>query len=605
MPTAPRYITRYGLRFPTSYTDLDICLECIRKGGQWKSPTTGATLGAPLAVLYRAMQSYLWPDDDHHPWSDLMLDTILAQRITVVQGPKDCSKTHTIAKFALTDYFSFPDNTLILMSSTDIRGLELRVWGDLKDLFQRAKQVWPEAPGYPMDSLHGIFTDRLDETSNLRDMRKGIICIPCLESGGQWKGLEKYTGIKQKRRRLLGDEVQFMELPYLTSLANLNKRDFKGVFVGNPTSDPLYALDRLAEPIGGWDSLGEVTKTDTWPNKMGGITIQLYGPDSPAITSPGKYPYLIDEKDIDYIVKFWGKDTAEYWNQAAGIRSSNVSLRRVLTRDMAVQFRAQTEVIWKGTPTTKVIGIDAAYGGDRCVAVPLEFGLDIDGTQVAAFEEPIIVPVVVYPSTVPVEERTIAEDQIANFIKAMGERLDVPPQNVFFDATGRGSLGTAFARVWSAAVNPVESGGNPTRRPVCSDLFILDDKTKQRRLKRADEHYSKLVTEYWFSLRYAVEGQQIRQLPNSVLDELCAREWTLVRGDRRELEAKDDTKKRLGRSPDMADAATFALEGARRLGFVISRLETLSAHEEDGTWRYDLRRQASALRQSYALDYKA
>jgi len=330
----PKASTRYGLKWDMSVTTpLQIELHMIRNGGRWKEKN-GKMVGEGLFHHYRALQTILWPDDDHHEWSDLQLKTILENRITAIQGCRDSGKTHNaLSKFSLTDYFCFPDETLILLSSTDIRGLELRVWGDLKDLFGRAKEIWPECPGNVMDSMHGIFTDELNEESEVRDIRKGIICIPCVENNGAWKGLAKYCGIKQKRRRLLADEFQLMHPPYLASLANLNKAgsDFKFVCVGNPIGegDPL---DKVAEPIGGWDSLGEITETTTWKNRMGGTTIQLYGPDSPAIRHPGKYSYLIDQGDIDYIVSYWGKDSPEYWNQATGVRRPGAFSNRVLTR---------------------------------------------------------------------------------------------------------------------------------------------------------------------------------------------------------------------------------------------------------------------------------
>jgi hypothetical protein len=150
----------------------------------------------------------------------------------------------------------------------------------------------------------------------------------------------------------------------------------------------------------------------------------------------------------------------------------------------------------------------------------------------------------------------------------------------------------------------VEFGGKPTERPVCNDLYIIDDKTKQRRLKRADEHYSKRVTEFWFSLRYAIEGRQVRSIPSEVVDELAAREWTTVKGDKKEIESKEDTKKRLGRSPDMADWAVIALEGARRLGFPIRRMENREAIEEKEDWKEDLKRRVQKFKKGFVLDYR-
>jgi hypothetical protein len=174
---------------------------------------------------------------------------------------------------------------------------------------------------------------------------------------------------------------------------------------------------------------------------------------------------------------------------------------------------------------------------------------------------------------------------------------------VFHDATGRGSLGTSFARLWSPATNPVEFGGAPTQRPVCSDLYKLDEDTGQRRLIRCDEYFVKRVTQYWYTVRLIMEGRQLRGMTDPVLDELCARKLLPPsKGDKKQVEPKEDTKERLGRSPDLADWCAIVCEGAMRLGFQITRLAA-EQEEEDVEWKNDLRDRAKQFRQSFALDY--
>src|SRR4029077_13348668 len=105
------------------------------------------------------------------------------------------------------------------------------------------------------------------------------------------------------------------------------------------------------------------------------------------------------------------------------------------------------------------------------------------------------------------------EDQIALFVRDECQREHIIPGHVFYDATGRGSLGTAFARLWSADVNPIEFGGAPSERPITSELTILDHETGQWRLKTAREHFSKMVSELWLVVRYIIESDQMRNLP--------------------------------------------------------------------------------------------
>ncbi len=579
--------------------DLQIEMACVRKGGKWKM-ADGKEYGEGLFSHFKKMQSLLWPDDDHHLWSDLILKTILENRMTVVQGSRDSSKTRTMSKYALSDYWCYPNETLILMSSTDIRGLELRVWGDIKDLFDRARELWPWLAGNVVDAKHGVFTDALGEDAEVRDMRRGILCIPCLGSDGQWAGgLEKFCGIKQKRRRLLGDELQFMHINYINVLSNLDKGDFKGCFVGNPIGGNGKALDKIAEPIAGWDSLGEITKTITWPNRYEGITINLVGIDSPNFQPdrPKNYSYLVDQADVDRVLKRSGKDSAEFWSQIMGVRKIGVDNYRVLTRGMCLKFGAFDKCIWSGSETTKVLGIDAGYGGDPCECIPIEFGAEVTGQTVVKFNPVITIPIML-------SSTDTAEDQIAIFVKSLLPQLGITPANVFFEAGMRASLAISMARIVGNEVNAVNAGGAATDRPVCNDMFIFDERTKIRRLKKCSEHYSKFITETWFQVRQAVESYQVREMPEDVVNEFGMREWHWTNGNRYELETKQECKLRMGSSPNRADCTSISLEGARRLGFVIERMraDENSAIQDNGWLDKEISKQRK-LNKKYTLTY--
>lgn len=571
---------KYGLIWKEENDDLQIEQFLIQKGGRWEK--NGVAYGLGLFEHYRRAQKLMWPEDSENRWSNLILEEILQNTITAILGPKDSGKTHTTSKYALTDYFFFPHNTLIIISSTDLRGLQMRIWGDLKSLFDRARARYDWLPGNMLESKNAICTDNLDD-DGVRDMRKGIICVPCMSAGGQFVGISKFIGMKQERRRVIGDEFQLMRDGMIESIANMNSGDFKGAFMGNPIGqqDPL---DKVAEPKNGWDSIPEPEKTIVWENRwIGGRTINLVGTDSPNFDyppdQPTRFPYLINKRSIDSVVAFYGKDSMQYHSQCSGTRKGGLNARRVLTREMCDQFHAFDDVVWAGTQRTKIAACDPAYGGvggDRCPIGHIEFGEDVDGRIVVACYPPVPVPVSVRRSERP-------EDQISVFARDYCERNGIPPENFGYDSTGRGSLGTALARVWSAFVEPVEFGGPATKRPVDQNLFVIDD-DGQKRLKLCCEHYRKWVTEGWFSVRYVVEANQMRQLPTEVASELYMREWKMVVGDKIEIETKDETKLRMGRSPDWADWLVTAIEVARRRGFKINRLGNNLTSTEDESW---------------------
>jgi hypothetical protein len=378
--------------------------------------------------------------------------------------------------------------------------------------------------------------------------------------------------------------------------------EFRACVLGNP-NDPLDPLGLAAEPLDGWTSHLEPDKTAVWKTKfMGGTCVNLIGTDSPNFdfpaSQPTRFPYLISREKIANTLSFFPKDSVEYYSQCVGAMKVGILTRRVITRDLCRQFGALDNVKWKGTPLTRIYALDAAYGGDRCVGGIVEFGLDINDKLILSCNTPHIIPVRIGTGKEP-------EDQISERVRDECLALSVPPENMFHDATGRGSLGTALARGWSAQTNPVEFGGNPTSRPVSLDLYIYDEENRVRRLKYCYEHYSKFVTELWFSVRFTIESGQLRNLPEDVMEEGCMREWRKVKGDKTELETKEEMKERTRRSPDLFDWLSIAIEGARRRGFQIGKLATNSADSVNLDWLDDLRRKTGDLHRSHQLDYSA
>ena len=546
---------RYGAEFPGELNDLQVEMVCIRKGGVWENKA-GKKCGEGLFFHYRRMHQLAWPEEDHHRWSDLILGEIIGNVFTILMGCKDSGKTHGMTKFALCDYWCFPEKTLIIVSSTTVASLEGRIWGDMKSMFRSAKDRWPELAGNVIDNKKAICTDDInDEDTLVRDMRKGILCIACkTSSGADNSNISNYVGYKQVRRRYFADEFQFMSNAMFGALANVNSGDFKMVVGGNPTGqdDPL---DKMSEPKEGWQSVNDISKTTVWENRLfsNSKTVCLYGLDSPNFdypeSEPTKYPYMINRDSIARVVSGYGKDSIQYWQMCVGMRRVGLDARRILTRLICDTGGAFNDVIWDGEKApVKIFALDAAYGGtdaDRCVGGYGEFGKDVSGKIVLKFWPPMIVPVSVRKAGSP-------EDQIAEWTKNFCQSAGIPPENCFYDSTGRGSLGTAFARLWSNLVNPVEFGGAPSKRPTSLDHFIYDLSTGERRIQTCEEAYLNFVTELWYSMRYAVEAGQVRSLPQECAAEFFQREWLQVRA-KIQVEPKSDMKLRTGRSPDYAD----------------------------------------------------
>lgn len=375
--------------------------------------------------------------------------------------------------------------------------------------------------------------------------------------------------------------MQFLPSDYLKVLDSLDKGDFKSMFLGNPIADNGKALDRVSEPTEGWDSLGEVTKTKVWANKYNGVTINLVGIDSPNFDKDtlNRYDYLVDQGDVDRVSKRpGGRDSIEWWSQIMGVRKAGAVSNRVLTVAEITEYGGFKDCIWMGGERTKVYAIDAGFGGDPCVRTYLEFGEDVDGRQVISFGDQKVIPILVSSNLTP-------EKQIAVYARIDCETLGIPSSHVYFDAGMYATLAVEMAREMSPDVNAVNFGGTATQRPVSRDTMIYDEKTSQKRLKTWYEHVSKFVTELWFVVRLLAQCRQVRKFPRQAAEEFGRRQWKYVYNDRYELESKDDYKLRNdGESPNCADSVVIAVEGARRLGFMIESLpdyEGLKKPEDD------------------------
>ncbi len=577
---------RYGIEFPDSYDDLAVEFYCIQQGGRWI--LDDEPRGAGLFEHYLNAQRILWPTDDEHRWSRLALKTIVENDVSVFMGAGDTNKTYSMSKFVLTDWWAFPDKTLWMLSSTEARGAELKIWGTIKQLFNRARELREALPGSVLESRHCITTEKIDDDNRkARLLTKGIVFIPC-KSNGKWVGMGSYAGVKggslNARLGHCGDEVSAMQRSFLDAYANwYGKENFRGIMSGNP-----YDLDDClciaAEPIDGWTSWKDTEKTQEWRSRFYNAAVVAFdGRDSPNMEVPEgaktPYPYMIGRKKLRAVEKTHGKDSWQYASQCTGKPRPGAMMKRVITRQLCEEKGAFEDVVWSGKPTIKIAACDAAYGGvggDDCIAGHIEFGEDVDGNMLIACNPPVLVPV-------SIKNKGLPEEQIATFIREYCESFSIPPENFFFDA--RSTMAITFARIWSAQVNAVDFGGQPTDRPVSLDTFIWDGDTQQRRLQQCKELYSKFVTELWYTIHYVILGCQMRRLPMEVAEEGFKREWKYVKGNRIEIEPKADMKTRTGRSPDRFDWLVTAVEGARRRGFEIkSMANTEKTSSQDNLW---------------------
>ena len=582
---------KYEYAWSGDFTALDVEMSMIQKGEN-------------LFQHFREFHRLLWPTHPEHKWTDLTLrefTDLIEKRgrgMLGLLGPASVGKTFSAAKFALSYYFVYPEETTVLITTTTIQKLDLGIFGEIKKLFSEARDTWgKDIPGIVLDYKRCITNEPADE---IRDIRNGIIGLACYK-GEQWIGIGPFVGIKNKHVFLIADEASLCDISYLRATANLDKNErFFFVPIGNPVNGEHTPLGQSCEPEEGWESVKDISVTTTWDTKYPkGRCINFVGTDSPNFNEEGiRYPFLIDQERIDSTLKFYGPHSEEFNAMCLGVMRPGEDSRRVLTKQLCSIHKAFEKAVWKGVQRTKIYAIDAAYGGDRCVGGWIEFGEDSEGHQIVRVDKPHVLKVGWKKGAEP-------EDEIAEQVKQDTIKDSIAVENIFYDSTGRGTLGAAFARVFGNIIPvPVEFGGRPSTRPVRLDLYITDSENV-RRHKRCDEEYGKRVSEFWFAVRWLVESEQLRELPEDVAREFYLREWLFVGGNKRDVEPKEKTKLRLGRSPDLADWLATAVEGARQRGLQIAKLGGDKFTESSGSWLAELNAKHRKLIDSTRLKYAA
>jgi len=596
----------------------------IKHGGQWVKKNGTGVAGEGLFYHYRRFQEIAWPEKiwekgpfKNH-WAEKCLQVYLENKYIGAMGCAGSGKSDSFGGNVLTDWYAHSDCTTVLVSSTDLKSLEFRIWGMIKKYHKVIKSENGWIPGYLIEGKQMLTLNPREEADAGRDFKNGIIAVAC-KKGSQFVGLGPLIGIHNKRVRLLADECNLMPRAFLDAASNLSKcEDFKLIGLGNP-NETTNAHGFLCEPsveLGGWEgSIDQTPGTKTWKTRFpNGICIQLPGSDSPnmavEINDPPPFPFLITRQQMVDDAKIWGVDDWHYTMMNEAKMPRGQGSRRVLTRQMCEKFGAFNAPNWRDSRRISIAFLDAAYrgvGGDRCVFGELQFGIEIEpikddiiptnlisqsadqvrGHQIIALIDLISIPIS------SLQGADSPEDQITHFVMNACENRRIPPSNFYYDAGMRTSLVTAFSRLWDPAVNSVDCGGRPSDRNVSSEISVP-----------CKDYYSKFVTELWFTVRYAVEAGQFRSITEEAVTEFSQREWKMVSGNRIEVEAKEEMKVKTGRSPDLADAIAIGMYGAIQKGFLITKLSTLAPKFNKGPdWRDELKKKARAFNRS-GLDHR-
>jgi|688.fasta_scaffold10462_26 hypothetical protein len=533
-------IQRYGAWWPQHTADWAIELFCFRgmdTAGMDVLSREQHFKNAAQMFFHKKSENFIW-----HPWADDMLYECCHQKFVGFAGCGSSGKSEFMAVWALLNWLSAPFHTLSLVTSTSIRDAKKRVWGAIQRYWPCIKSV---APGKLADTpTPAIYAIRNGE----RMEQAGVYLIPA-EAKKTSEVTGKMRGMKAHRVIVAADELSELGHAFLdTALSNLsNNPELHICAAANPVSyyDPF---GRFVEPTNGWGSI--TVNDERWETKIGGVCLHLDALKNPNyLAGENKWPIQKWEK-IDEARERLGEDNPIFWRDYRGFWPPQAVSKAIYSEAEIVRFQADQKPVWKGR-VERVAGLDPSFvsGGDRCVLYLGSFGQNKDGADQVSFDEFHFLD---EEASNP-EPRTF---QIAKKIKDIVTEAGVPWRNIGVDVTGGGvPFCDALATVCgSNEFQRVHFGGAPSSRSLSAY-----DSTP------ADEKYVNKVTELWFGAKEFLSSGQLRGIGPDLAREMTSRNYDTRKSGSMKVvvESKTDMKARIGRSPDVADAAFVMLDVVR------------------------------------------
>jgi len=493
----------------------------------------------------------LWNHDElpeplmvKHPWAESMIQAVIKNKYVSIGGAASSGKSHTMAAWGILNWLAAPRDTLVLLTSTTLREARKRIWGSVISLLT----VLEGAPFKIRDSIGNVAY--VNENGTL--IEKAGLSLIAAERSKTREAVGKFIGIKQKNVILIADELSELSTAILQAgLSNLSKNpSFSLVGLSNPASR-WDAFGEWSEPAKGWDSIDPNTE-DSWKTKWGGLYERYDGERSPNILAGETvYPWLPTKEKIDEDKALLGQESRGYYRMVRAVFFDSDETDGVYSDAELVKSGAMGSIEWEGTPTP-IAGCDPAFtnGGDRTILYTGHVGYDKSGQFVCQLGEAISLSDDATNKAVP------RSYQIVQQIKDECKKRKILPANLGIDSTGAGSpLADILAAEFGDDILRVSFGGKASDKRVSTNSKLV-----------GNELYVNRVTELWFVGKEFCRTKQLFGITNELAQEVVGRKYDMVKGStlRMKLESKPEYKNRLGKSPDLADAAFICIDVARQ-----------------------------------------
>jgi hypothetical protein len=539
MAAKSKTVMVYGREFPADITLVTLELSCLND----PPPQSPGKL-----FHFKQVVDLLWNHPDSKmpiewtPWLERMIEAAFEHKYLAVAGCASSGKSQAYALWAIVNFLMKPWATLVIVTSTSLKESRKRIWGAITDL-------WRAVPGLPGKLVDSVGMIRMDDGTDTKYGDRCGIALVAAERKKEREAVGKLVGIKQQRVIFIADELpelgeSILEAAY-TNLSN--NPFFQLIGIGNPASyyDPF---GQFATPIGGWGSI--TVEDEEWETERGHC-LHFDAHKSPNIIAGHVvYPWMITPQNLAESASKLGETSPGYWRMYRGFWCPTGSDTSIYSESDIIKYGADKRVEWIDKPT-KVAALDPSFSanGDRSILYFGFVGIDTTGRRVMCLDH--------YEELR--EDVTNKEEprafQIARQFKDKCEAWGVTPQNAAYDASGGGApFGDVVDALWSRKVLRVQFGGRASEKPVS-----LTDRVP------GHERYANRVSELWWTGKELIRNKQLFGVCRELVREMTERQYTTEKGlsMRIRVETKSDMKSRIGKSPDISDAAFILVELCR------------------------------------------
>jgi hypothetical protein len=566
-------------------------------GGEWVGLPEGVDELAGLlwkfgsaGVTPRAREEYFWKVVElafncegsvcrvvRNGWADRMVRGMIGdggKKVFVsLVGSSSSGKSHLAALYGLVSYWSRPHETWFFVMSTTKSGARGRIWKSVTELFAQAQRRG--CPGKLLDSIGVIKgVNKLGNVSG----NSGIKLLAAGKADAD-EACRELLGNKNPNVIVAADELPELGQSIIeTANNNLSVNDrLAFIGMGNPNriTDPL---GDLSEPIGGWKSVSEAD--EEWRTKYG-MCLRFNAEKSPRIVEPDgeKYHWMPDAAYNERIAGGrGGKKSRGYYRYVKAFWCPDGAPNSIYGEvEVMENGGMDEEPVWDGE-VVMLSALDPAFagGGHRNQVAIGKVGKvgGLDRLHVCHYQG------LVEDIT---DKKTPLSHQIVRQWRALSEEWGVMPSGAIMDATGSGiSFGHIVDAEWSPRVQKVNFQSVPSDR--------------QGRFGGEDCEYYNKNSELWIQPKEFLRGGQISGINTECLAELVEREFHSKEGRKLRVEGKDDAKKRIGRSPDIADSVLMLVEKAISIGAFRSEEKKKVRGMIDKGWRKQMQKRCLSTR---------